>query len=144
MFDGSGPEVAAAAELARAVHAGQTDKSGAPYFAHPQRVASKLEDDAAKTVALLHDVLEDTSTTEDELRGMFSGEIVDAVVTLTHAEDESLDAYYQRIRSNPLALRVKLADIHDNLEPWRLAALSEDKRQYFLQKYGSALVALSK
>lgn len=98
----------------------------------------------SRDVALLHDLMEDTGTSEDELRGMFSKEIVDAVVAITYVKPEPKDDYYRRVASNPLALRVKLADIHDNLEPWRLAALADEKRRYFLDKYGTALVALSK
>lgn len=144
MFDRAGADVVMAAKLARAVHADQTDKAGVPYFEHCQRVALKLDNDAARTVALLHDVLEDTDTTEDELRDMFGPEIVDAVVAITHVEGESLDDYYRRVRSHPLALRVKLADLHDNLEPSRLAVLDDETRRRLLKKYGSALVALSR
>ena len=141
MFEGADATVIAAAELAFVAHAGQTDKAGAPYFEHPRRVALKLEGDSqAMTVALLHDVLEDTGVTEAELRDTFSAEIVDAVVAITHPEGEPDDVYYQRVRSNPLALRVKLADIHDNLEPWRLAELNDEERSRLLEKYGSALV----
>ena len=143
MFHGAGADVATASELARACHAGKADKSGIPYIEHCQRVALKLEDDAARTVALLHDVLEDTETTEGELREMFAGEIVDAVVAITYVKPEPRDDYYRRVRMNPLALRVKLADIHDNLAPWRLALLDDETRQRLLQKYGHALVELS-
>ena len=144
LFESSGSQVAVAAGLARRAHAGQTDKAGAPYFEHPKRVALKLTgDDAAMTVALLHDVLEDTDITERELRDAFAPEIVDAVVAITHPKGEPYDDYYPRVRSNPLALRVKLADIDDNLEPWRLAALDDETRERLLKKYGSALVALS-
>ena len=129
--------------LARAAHATQTDKSGEPYYEHLRRVAAKLEDDRARTVALLHDVLEDTPVTEDELRAQFPSEIVDAVAALTRRCDEPPDDYYLRVRANPLALRVKIADIHDNLDPSRLAELDEEKRRHFLNKYGHALVALS-
>jgi (p)ppGpp synthase/HD superfamily hydrolase len=145
VFAGAGASVIAAAELASIAHAGQTDKAGAPYFEHPKRVALKLDgDEQAMTVALLHDVLEDTGITEAELRDTFSAEIVDAVAAITHPKGEPDDVYYQRVRSNALALRVKLADIHDNLEPWRLAALSDEQRSRLLEKYGCALVALSR
>lgn len=143
--------VAWAAKIARACHAEQVDKSGEPYIGHCTRVARKLDDDTARAVALLHDVLEDTDTTEGQLRllatgsldGRMAKEIVDAVVALTHVEPESRDDYYRRIRSNPLALRVKIADIHDNLEPRRLARLDDATQRRLLKKYGLALVALS-
>ena len=100
-------------------------------------------------VALLHDVLEDSApsdrpTLEDKLRDLLPAEVVDAVVAITYVKPESRDDHYLRVRSNPLALRVKLADIHDNLEPSRLAALDEATRQRLLKKYGSALLALSR
>lgn len=145
LFEGSGAAVTAAAELASTAHAGQLDKSGAPYIDHPKRVAQKLAgDEQAMTVALLHDVLEDTGVTEEELRAAFDAQVVDAVVAITHPKHEPYDVYYQRVRANPLALRVKLADIHDNLEPWRLAKLSTEERSRLLEKYGSALVSLAR
>ena len=136
--------VSIASRQARRWHAGQVDKSGVPYFEHCTRVARKLEDDKGRAVALLHDVLEDTDTTEQTLRVLFGGEIVDAVVALTRVDGQDPDEYYRRVRSNPLALRVKIADIHDNLEPSRLAALDEETRQRLMHKYGSALIALAR
>ena len=136
--------VSIASRYARRSHAGQTDKAGVPYFEHCTRVARKLEDDKDIAVALLHDVLEDTETTEHTIRVLFGNEVADAVVALTRVDGEGPDEYYQRVRSNPLALRVKMADIHDNLEPLRLAALDDETRQRLMHKYGSALVALSK
>lgn len=143
VFAEAGPSVAAAAALASAAHGGQTDKAGVPYFEHCRGVALKLDDDAARTVALLHDVLEDTPITEDELRGVFADEIVDAVVAITHLKGEEPEDYYRRVLSNPLALRVKLADIQHNLEPARMAALDEATRLRLTEKYRKALVALA-
>jgi len=141
-----------AAAIARVKHSGQVDKAGADYFGHCTRVAAKLDDDTAKAVALLHDVLEDTGTSPDSLRAMCADhvsnqsadEIVDAVAALTRTEGGPEDVYYRGVRANPLALRVKIADIHDNLEPSRLAVLSEERRRYFMNKYGHALVELAK
>ncbi|MEI7814936.1 MAG: hypothetical protein WCJ13_09105 [Coriobacteriia bacterium] len=151
--DRSGTDsVSWAATIARVKHAGQEDKAGADYFGHCTRVAAKLDDDTAKAVALLHDVLEDTGTLPDTLRAMCADhvsnqsadEIVDAVAALTRAKDGPAEEYYRGVRANPLALRVKIADIHDNLEPSRLAVLSEERRRYFMNKYGHALVELAK
>ncbi|NTU70954.1 MAG: HD domain-containing protein [Coriobacteriia bacterium] len=143
VFEGAGPDVALALALASAVHAEQRDKADAPYIDHPLRVAHKFEDDPARIVALLHDVLEDSDTPQADLRDRFSSEVVDAVVALTRVAGEPSDIYYRRVRSNALALRVKLGDIHDNLEPWRFAKLSVERRQHFMRKYGAALIALA-
>lgn len=140
---GWGKTAARAFALAATAHANQTDKSGAPYIEHCLRVAARLADDESRTVALLHDVLEDTAVTEVELREMFDTAIVDAVVAITRREGESPEAYYARVRENPLARRVKLADIHDNLEPARIARLDADTQRRLLAKYGAALIALA-
>jgi len=73
---------------------------------------------------------------------MFGDRIVDAVVLLTRTEQVEPAEYYARIRENPLALAVKLADIHDNLDPARLSRLDADTASRLLRKYGAALVAL--
>ena len=132
-----------AESLARRVHHGIKDKSGAPYIDHPRRVAAKLAEPRAQVVAWLHDVLEDTETSEDELRVQFDGTIMDAVVALTKIEGEAPESYYARVRANGLALQVKLADIHDNLDPARLALLDAPTANGFMAKYGRALMALS-
>lgn len=93
-----------AESLARRVHAGDVDKAGVPYIEHPRRVAAKLTKPNARTVAWLHDVLEDTPTTESELRAQFDGEVVDAVVALTRIDGEAPEAYYARVRANELGL----------------------------------------
>ncbi len=138
-----GKTAARALALAATAHANQTDKAGAPYLEHCRRVAAKLDDDESRTVALLHDILEDTTVTEAELREMFDAAIVDAVVAITRIEGESPQAYYARVRENPLARRVKLADIHDNLEPARITRLDAQTQRRLLSKYGAALVALA-
>jgi (p)ppGpp synthase/HD superfamily hydrolase len=135
-------QLQSAEAIARRLHADQVDKSGAPYTGHCERVASKLTQPTAKTVAWLHDVLEDTSLGEAALRSEFDPAVVDAVVALTRIDCESPDVYYARVRANELAKSVKLADIHDNLDPVRLAKLESAERDRFANKYGKALVAL--
>jgi hypothetical protein len=131
-----------ARELASRLHAAQVDKLGEPYIGHCERVAARLDDDDAKVVALLHDVLEDTGMPESELRATFGDRIVDAVVLLTRTEGIEPQAYYARIREAPLALSVKLADIHDNLDPARLSKLDAETASRLLRKYGASLLAL--
>ena len=89
-----------AESLARRVHADQVDKSGAPYIEHPRRVVAKLTDPRAQVVAWLHDVLEDTETSEGALRAQFDGTIVDAVVALTKSDEETPEEYHARVRAN--------------------------------------------
>jgi (p)ppGpp synthase/HD superfamily hydrolase len=139
-------DVLRAAEVARGHHRWQTDKAGKPYFdAHlvdvHRRVSGKST--AVQAVALLHDVLEDTGCTEDELRREFPGHVVDAVLALTHLPGEPLADYYRRVRADPLALEVKLADIASNADPSRLAELDGPTRERLTAKYRAALAALT-
>jgi len=131
-----------AERLARRVHDGQVDKAGEPYVGHCDRVAAKLTNERAKTVAWLHDVLEDTEVSEADLRQQFDGETVDAVVALTNFDGESKEDYYARVRANDLARQVKHADIHDNLDPMRTARLEPAKADELRVKYGKALAAV--
>ena len=127
-----------AESLSRRAHQGQLDKAGLPYIDHPRKVAGKLTEPRAQAVAWLHDVIEDTSTTENDLRGQFDAAIVDAVVALTRVKGEADEAYYARIRSNELARQVKYADIHDNLDPLRTVLLDPATAERLAAKYGKA------
>ena len=130
--------------LAERVHARETDKAGRPYVGHPRRVAAKIDDPLGKVVALLHDVLEDSKVfSESQLRSWFGDEVVDAVVALTKVHGEAPDDYYERVRQNELARRVKLADISDNLDPERVALLEPGEADRLHAKYAKALEALS-
>ena len=111
--------------LAAYAHQGQTDKAGRDYILHPRAVAARMETEEEKTVALLHDVLEDTFVTEATLRNLFGDAVTDAVVTLTHREGEDYEAYIRRIGDHPLALRVKLADLRHNMDLTRLPEVTE-------------------
>lgn len=132
-----------ASRMAQRAHEGQVDKGGAPYVEHCRRVAAKLPSPEAQVVALLHDVLEDTSATEFALREEFGHRVTDAILALTRTEDEAPESYYLRVRANPLAREVKFADIHDNMEPARLAVLDAPTAGRLRAKYAEALVALS-
>lgn len=116
-----------AVRLAVEAHSGQRDKAGAPYVLHPLRMMFRLDTPAEKMVALLHDVVEDTAWTLEALRREgFSEEIVAAVDCMTRQEDESYDAFIERAAQNPLARRVKLADLEDNMDVRRLDALTPE------------------
>lgn len=101
--------------IAAQAHRGQTDKEGLPYITHPLRVMHNVEGLDAQIVAVLHDVVEDTSVTLDDLRrDGFSESIIEAVRCVTHERDVSYAEYVIRCKANPLARQVKLSDLHDN------------------------------
>jgi (p)ppGpp synthase/HD superfamily hydrolase len=137
-------------DTARAIavdaHADQQDKAGAPYIGHPARVAGRLDDDVARAVAWLHDVLEDTPVTEDDLhRAGFPAEVVATVRALTRRDDEPLDDHLARVRAHgELAVRVKLADVADNADPTRLARLEPATRARLEAKYARTRAALDR
>ncbi|TAA63583.1 HD domain-containing protein [Shinella sp. JR1-6] len=103
--------------MAALAHEGQTDKSGAPYIFHPIRVASTFSDDFLQTIAVLHDVVEDTSITLSDLDAHFPQGVVNAVDALTRREGETYEDFIQRVSRNPSARKVKIADLRDNLRP---------------------------
>ena len=130
--------------LAKAAHAGQVDKSGEDYILHPVTVASFVETDTQKAVALLHDVLEDTDVTEDELRSRFGNEITDAVVAMTHPKGMPYMDYIARIAENPLAKTVKMADLKHNMDLGRLKEVTERDLKRVREKYEPAMDYLKK
>lgn len=129
--------------LAYRAHAGQVDKAGRPYIEHVARVAAAVADDPeAEAVAWLHDVLEDCPAYEDEFWHSFPGSVTKAVDKLSRWPGLDSKHYYVRARNNPLALRVKLADIADNADESRLALLDEATANRLRRKYAKALEAL--
>ena len=107
-----------ARKIAAKKHAGQTDKQGVPYIEHPVRVAARLDDPKLKVVALLHDILEDTDMTAEELlKEGISRECVDMVQLLTRKEDQNYRDYILSVKAHPEIIPVKLADLQDNLRP---------------------------
>jgi (p)ppGpp synthase/HD superfamily hydrolase len=104
-----------AIQIAAAAHASEKDKQGAPYITHPLRVMARVEGDEAQIVAVLHDVVEDTATTLDDLRRAgFAENVLEAVACVTHDKTEPYADYVIRCKRNPLARQVKLADLEDN------------------------------
>jgi len=110
--------VTVALRIATEAHKGQVDKGGKPYIEHPKRVsdAVKVYGDEAMIVALLHDVVEDTGTTLDDLyHEGFDDTVLEAVDAITMRKGkESYDAYISRVKTNRLATLVKIADLTDN------------------------------
>ncbi|MBQ5968582.1 MAG: HD domain-containing protein [Clostridia bacterium] len=114
-------QVQRAYEIAANAHAGQVDKAGKDYISHPLTVASFVETDDEKTVALLHDVAEDTPVTLQDLRDAgFSEAVVHAVDCVTKRSGEPLRDYLQRVKSDKLATVVKLADLRHNSDLTRI------------------------
>jgi (p)ppGpp synthase/HD superfamily hydrolase len=128
--------VALALDIATRAHAGQTDKSGAPYMGHPQRVADRLATPALKVVALLHDVLEDCDVTADDLADAgIPDDLIAGVVAMTKHEGETYEQSVARAADNPLARQVKAADMADNSDPQRLAQLPPETADRLRRKY---------
>jgi (p)ppGpp synthase/HD superfamily hydrolase len=136
--------VARARDVAYAAHEGQVDKTGKPYIAHPQRVVGRLDDPTEQAVAWLHDVVEDTAVTLDDLRGTFPGVIVDAVDAMTKRPGEPLGDYIARVRADPIATAVKRADVADNSSLERLEYLDEKTRDRLARKYVRTLGLLDR
>ena len=133
--------------LATRAHDGQVDKVGQPYIYHPARVAAAVYadgcDDEAQAVAWLHDVVEDTPITLDDLRREgFSERVVEAVDAITKRKGEAFADYYERVKANPVALVVKWHDVADNADPARLAKVAPDTRERLQAKYERAKVML--
>ena len=129
--------------LAFDAHNGQLDKAGIPYICHPLHVAEQMTDEAGTILALLHDVVEDTDLTLADIAAAgFSPLIVDALDLLTHRQGVPYLDYIRRLAPDPLARRVKLADLQHNMDDTRLGPLSEEQRQRRLDKYQPALALL--
>ena len=107
--------------LCFAAHKDQTDKSGIPYVFHPFHLAEQMDSELTTVVALLHDVVEDSEYTLADLTDMgFPAEVTDAVALMTHAEGDPYLDYVSKIKENPIARKVKLADLRHNSDLSRL------------------------
>lgn len=113
--------------IAVEAHRGQTDRAGAPYILHPLRMMFGLRTDAERMAAVLHDVVEDTDWTLDALRERgFPEAVVKAVDHLTRREGETYEDFVHRAARHPVARRVKLADLEDNMDARRLGTVTGD------------------
>lgn len=136
------PMTRKAMKIAYAAHAGQTDKTGVPYIYHPIHLAESMTEEKAVITALLHDVVEDTDITIDDLaREGFHADIVTALTLLTHNPAEEYMDYISRLSTCPLARKVKLADLRHNSDVTRLDAIDE-KTARRLEKYRRAIQLL--
>jgi len=130
------PTIADAIALA-AEHHRDTDKGGAPYILHPIRVMLAMTTDEARRVAVLHDLLEDTKVTAEDLRKRgYPEPEIEALRALTRkkGEGETYEAFIERVRKNPLATAVKRADLADNMDVRRLSEVGPNEAES-LAKY---------
>ncbi|MGE0493836.1 MAG: HD domain-containing protein [Vulcanimicrobiota bacterium] len=110
--------------LAVSAHRGQKDKAGQPYILHPLRMMLAVDGEHARMAAVLHDVVEDTEVSLEQLMAEgFPAEVVEAVDGLTRRADESYDEFIERAAANPIARAVKRADLEDNMDVRRLREL---------------------
>lgn len=129
-----------AIDIAYSAHKNQRDKAGRPYFLHPVVVASQMENESEVCVALLHDVIEDSDITLSELEAVFPEEITQAVGVLTHKEGTDYFDYIREIKRNPIARKVKLADLEHNMDitrldsPGQIEAFNKRRRKYEVAK----------
>ena len=129
-----------AMKLAYRAHHGQVDKCGIPYIFHPIHLAEAMDDEISCCVALLHDVVEDTDVTLEDLKAIFPTEVTDAIALMTHREDTDYFEYVRAIKQNPIARKVKLADLAHNSDQTRCvdSGLSEARLLRWRAKYAEA------
>ena len=127
--------------IAYNAHMNQLDRAGVPYIYHPIHVAEQMNDEISCICALLHDVVEDTDITFEDLQKEFPQEVINVLRLLTHAENVDYMDYIKAIKQNKIATKVKVVDIRHNSDPSRLDNISEDdiKRA---EKYKKALKIL--
>jgi (p)ppGpp synthase/HD superfamily hydrolase len=136
------PTLEDAIALAVEAHRGQRDKAGQTYILHPLRVMMRLETEAERMAAILHDVVEDTPYTLARLRGLgYPEEVLGALDCLTKREGETYEAFIERVRPHPLARRVKLADLEDNMDVRRLLTVGAKETER-LARYRAAWARL--
>ena len=138
------PVTKKAMQLAFDAHAEMYDKTGLPYIMHPLHVAESMTDEITTAIALLHDVIEDTDITAEKLRQAgLPEEVVCGVLAMTHGENEDYFEYVARVKKNPYALKVKIADLEHNSDLTRLDNVT-DKDIQRVEKYRKALEFLKK
>ena len=133
-----------ALRIAFDAHKGQVDKDGLPYIFHPFHLAEQMDTEAEVCAALLHDVIEDSPVTLDDLkREGFSDEVVEAVSLLTRDKDVPYMTYIENLRQNPIATAVKLADLRHNADLSRMDII-DDKARRREEKYREAIALLER
>ena len=133
-----------AMKIAYAAHHGQVDYNGIPYIFHPIHLAEDMDDEISCCAALLHDVVEDTAVTMEELAKEFPPEVIDVLKLLTHDDRTDYFDYVRAIRTNPIAVKVKLADLAHNSDQSRCVGsdLTPERLAHWEQKYQKAMAIL--
>lgn len=132
-----------AMKIAYTAHHGQVDKGGLPYIFHPYHLAESMDDEISCCAALLHDVVEDTDVTMEDLAKEFPEEVIDVLKLLTHRKGVPYFDYVRKIKDNPIAVKIKLADIAHNSDQSRCPGLTEEQLAYFRSKYEKAKAILT-
>ena len=129
-----------AMKIAYHAHHGQFDYNGIPYIYHPIHLAEQMDNEYSCCVALLHDTVEDTAVTLEELKKDFPSEITDAVALLTHIDEVDYFDYVRTIKDNPIAKKVKLADLTHNSDQSRCIGsdLTSERLEFWKNKYQKA------
>lgn len=106
--------------IAYNAHMNQFDRAGVPYIYHPIHLAEQMDTEIECIVALLHDVVEDTDVTFEQLKKEFSGEVIEVLKLLTHDKNTDYMEYIMKLKKNPIAKKIKIADIKHNSDETRL------------------------
>lgn len=138
------PMTKVALKLCFEAHKDQIDKSNMPYVFHPFHLAEQMQDEETTIVALLHDVVEDTDYTLEDLRAMgFSNRVLEAIALMTHAPEVPYMDYVAQIKTNPIAKAVKLADLRHNGDMSRLDFVTPYD-EIRAEKYKNAILLLER
>ena len=135
-------QVFRAMNIAYSAHMGQFDKAGVPYIFHPVHLAEQMDTEEECIVALLHDVVEDTEVTFEDLEKEFSKTLIDAIRLLTRDKSVDYMEYVKNLKSNTIARKVKLADLRHNSDSTRLIKIT-DKDIERINKYKRAIELLT-
>lgn len=134
--------LAIAIAIATKAHEGQVDKAGKPYIAHPLKLMAQMDSLESKIVAVLHDAIEDSELTiQDLVKEGFPSSITEAIAAITKLDGESYADYILRVKANPIAIKVKIADLKHNLDLSRIPNPTEQDFQR-LAKYQQVLQEL--
>ena len=126
--------------IAYRAHHGQKDYNGIPYIFHPIHLAESMDDEISCCAALLHDVVEDTEVTMETLAREFPREVIDVLTLLTHDDSTPYFDYVRAIKTNPIAVKVKLADLAHNSDQTRCVGsdLPPERLAHWARKYEKA------
>ena len=130
-------DLCGAIRMACDAHWGQTDKNGEPYILHPLRVMMQMETEFEKVCAVLHDVLEDGTFSSSDFYQ--AEDIYKILELLTHKNSDPYMDYIKRLAENPVARKIKIADISDNMSPERMGKLDQETRDRLFYKYYMAI-----